>query len=316
MSHHTTAYGEASHDHGFLSTPDSVQREEANRRRAIQAIVGSSLGLLVTSALELLVVAFSGSVALLSDALHNLGDVFTTVGVYFGFRASRKPPTPRFPYGFGRAEDLAGIVVVMAIWGSAVLAALESYNKLISGRGTSHLAWGMVAALIGIVGNRLVARYKLNVGREIKSAPLIVDARHSWLDAVSSAGALIGLLGVAAGFRAADPIAGFAISLFIVRIGLEATRDVVFRLMDAQDEALAEAVRGVASELLEDEASVRDVRIRWLGRQVEVRLVVRLAGDTSLRDATRTARELDAVVKHRIPDTREILVTVEAQPNR
>ncbi len=165
-------------------------QDEANRRRAMRAIVVSSLGLLVTSAFELFITVLSGSVALLSDALHNLGDVFTTVGVYFGFRASRKQPTSRYPYGYGRAEDLAGIVILLAIWTSAGLAGWQSYDKLVSGRGTTHLTLGMAAATIGIVGNQLVARYKGRVGREIKSAPLIVDARHSWLDAIASAGAL------------------------------------------------------------------------------------------------------------------------------
>src|SRR5438309_1626464 len=184
----------------------------------MRAIVVSSLGLLATSAFELFITVLSGSVALLADGLHNLGDVFTTVGVYFGFRASRKAPTRRYPYGYGRAEDLAGILIVAAIWGSAVLAAIQSYEKLRSGRGTTHLTLGMVAAVVGIIGNQLVARYKERVGRAIKSAPLIVDARHSWLDAIASLGALIGLIGVALGFPQADPLAGFAITILIVHI--------------------------------------------------------------------------------------------------
>jgi divalent metal cation (Fe/Co/Zn/Cd) transporter len=94
----------------------------------------------------------------------SLGDVFTTIGVYFGFRASRKPTTGRYPYGYGRAEDLAGIVILLAIWTSAGLAVWQSYDKLVSGRGTTHLTLGMLAAAIGIVGNQLVARYKLRGG--------------------------------------------------------------------------------------------------------------------------------------------------------
>src|SRR3989442_5176325 len=216
-------------------------RDEFNRRRAMKAIVTSSLGLLATSAFELYITILSGSVALLSDALHNLGDVFTTVGVYFGFRASRKQPTARYPSGYGRAEDLAGIVILLAIWTSAGLAGWQSYSKFVSGRGTTHLTLGMLAAGIGIVGNQLVARYKLRVGRAIKSAPLIVDARHSWLDAIAFAGALAGLIGVAAGLRLADPVAGFAITVLIIHIGIDATRDVAAPLMDSSDEDGTEA---------------------------------------------------------------------------
>src|SRR2546428_11094896 len=187
---------------------DPSGRDDSNRRRAMRAIVVSSFGLLLTSAFEISVTVLSGSVALLSDALHNLGDVFTTVGVYFGFRASRKQPTRRYPYGYGRAEDLTGIVIVIAIWSSAALAGWQSYDKLVSGRGTTRLTLGMVAAVVGIVGNQLLARYKLAGGRAIKSAPLLVDARHSMLDAIASAGALAGLIGVALRVPVADPIAG------------------------------------------------------------------------------------------------------------
>jgi len=282
-------------------------QDEANRRRAMRAIVVSSLGLLATSTFELFITVLSGSVALLSDALHNLGDVFTTVGVYFGFRASKKQPTPRYPYGYGRAEDLGGIIILLAIWTSARLAGWQSYDKLVSGRGTTHLTLGMIAAGIGIIGNQLVARYKGRVGRAIKSAPLIVDARHSWLDAVASAGALAGLIGVAAGLRVADPIAGFAITVLIIHIGIDATKDVASRLMDENDEEIAEAIRAVAAQT-SGVLEVSDVRARWLGREVEARVLVRLPATMGLEQAHDVAHRIQQAVRARVPDVREVLV--------
>ena len=273
----------------------------------MRAIVVSSVGLSLTSSFELAVTVLSGSVALLSDAIHNLGDVFTTVGVYFGFRLSRRSGTTRYPYGFGRAEDLAGIVILVAIWSSAVLAGWQSYGKLVSGRGTSHLTLGMVAAVIGIVGNQLVARYKLHVGRAIKSAPLLVDARHSWLDAIASAGALAGLIGVAAGARIADPIAGFAITLLILHIGVDATRDVARRLMDENDELMAQEITRVAASI-PGVIGVDDVRARWLGRQAEARLRVRVPADTVFTDAHEVAHRVHDAVRREVPDVREVVV--------
>ncbi len=289
----------------------SSGQDEANRRRAMRAIVVSSFGLLATSAFELFITVLSGSVALLSDALHNLGDVFTTVGVYFGFRASRRQPTGRYPYGYGRAEDLAGIVILLAIWTSAGLAGWQSYDKLVSGRGTTHLTLGMLAAAIGIVGNQLVARYKLRVGRAIKSAPLIVDARHSWLDAVASAGALVGLIGVALGLRVADPIAGFAITLLIIHIGIDATKEVASRLMDENDEEVAEAIRAVAAQV-PGVVEVSDVRARWLGREVEARVLVRLSATMAFVQAHDVSHRVQETVRAQVPDVREVLV--EAAP--
>ena len=286
---------------------DPSGRDESNRRQAMRAIVVSSFGLLLTSAFEISVTVLSGSVALLSDALHNLGDVFTTVGVYFGFRASRKQPTRRYPYGYGRAEDLTGVIIVIAIWSSAALAGWQSYDKLVSGRGTTHLTLGMVAAAVGIVGNQVVARYKLSVGRAIKSAPLIVDARHSMLDAIASAGALAGLIGVALGLRVADPIAGLAITVLIVHIGIDATRDVASRLMDANDEELTEAVRAAATGV-DSVLEVGDVRVRWLGRQAEVRLIVRLPASIPLAQAHDVAHQVQETVLRAVPDIREVMV--------
>src|SRR5713101_4982198 len=193
------------------------------------------------------------------------------------------------------------------IWGSAVLAAIQSYDKLRSGRGTTHLTLGMLAAFIGIVGNQLVARYKGRVGREIRSAPLIVDARHSWLDAIASFGALVGLIGVALGFRQADPLAGFAITVLIVRIGIEATHDVVARLMDVNDGELAGEVARVV-RTIPGVSSVSDVRIRWLGRQAEMRLVIHVAATMPITEAHELAHRVQERLRVEHPDAREIMV--------
>jgi cation diffusion facilitator family transporter len=166
---------------------DRMERRQANR-----AVAVSAAGLALTGLIELVIAVLSGSVALLGDALHNLSDVSTSALVFVGFRASRKRATERYPYGYERAEDLAGIGVAAVIWVSAVVAGAESVAKLLRHGATHHVGWGIAAAVVGIAGNQLVARYKLVVGRRIQSATMIADAKHSWLDALSSAGALLG----------------------------------------------------------------------------------------------------------------------------
>jgi cation diffusion facilitator family transporter len=171
--------------------PLSTTRDDAtDRRQANQAVAVSAAGLAVTGAIELLIALFTGSVGLLGDALHNLSDVSTSAVVFVGFRISRRVPTERYPYGYERAEDLVGIGIAVVIWASAALAAAESTHKIISHGGTGHVGAGIAGAAIGIIGNQAVARYKLRIGRRINSAALVADARHSWLDALSSAGAL------------------------------------------------------------------------------------------------------------------------------
>ncbi len=289
-----------------------LTRDQKHRAKAMRAILISSGGLTLTSLFELAVAIVSGSVALLSDSLHNLGDVFTTVGIYFGFRMSRREATSRFPYGFGRAEDLAGVVVVAAIWISAVVAFYQSYEKLVSGAPTTELTLGMVAAVAGIVGNQLVARYKSRVGREINSSPLIVDAKHSLIDSAASAGALVGLLGVALGFPWADPLAGFAIGLLIVHIGIDATTQVAKRLMDANDEDVVRTVRTAATSV-SGVGQVGEVRARWLGREIEVRLAVELAPQLALREANAICAKIERDVRAEIEDVRDVIVLVRCR---
>jgi Co/Zn/Cd efflux system component len=204
-----------------VATDDAGERRQANRAVAI-----SALGLAVTGLVELSIALVSGSVALLGDALHNLSDVSTSALVFVGFRASRRLPTERYPYGYERAEDLAGIGVALVIWGSALVAGFESVNKLLRHGSTGHVGWGIAAAAVGIAGNQLAARYKLTVGRRIRSATMVADAKHSWLDALSSAGAMLGLTGVAVGWAWADAVAGIVVTGFICHVGWEVTADI------------------------------------------------------------------------------------------
>ena len=208
--------------------PLPVRRDDREeRRQANRAIAVSAAGLAATGLVELLIAVLTGSVGLLGDAIHNLSDVSTSAVVFLGFRLSRRGPTQRYPYGWDRAEDLAGIGIAIVIWASAAFAGLESVRKLLHHGSTAHVGIGIVGAVLGIAGNQLVARYKLTTGRRIKSATLIADARHSWLDALSSAGALAGLIAVAAGQPWGDPVAGIAVTLFICHVGYEVTTDVV-----------------------------------------------------------------------------------------
>src|SRR5216684_2994293 len=204
--------------------------DTGDRRQANRAIGASALGLAATGLIELLLAVLTGSVGLLGDAIHNLSDVSTSAVVFLGFRLSRRPPTERYPYGLERAEDLAGIGIAVVIWASAAFAGVESIRKFLEHGQTAHVGAGIVGALIGILGNQVVARYKLVVGRRINSGTLIADARHSWLDALSSAGALAGLIAVALGQPWGDPFAGLAVTAFICHVGYQVTADVARRL--------------------------------------------------------------------------------------
>ena len=271
---------------GVAETHPAIHDEAAHRRDANRAVAASAIGLGLTGAIELVLALVTHSVALLGDALHNLSDVSTSAVVFLGFRVSKKEPSERYPYGYERAEDLAGLGVALVIWLSAVFAGYESYRKLVGHTGTGHLSIGMAGAVLGIVGNQAVARYKARVGKRIQSTTLQVDAKHSSLDALSSLGALIGLILVATGRRWGDPVAGFAVTLFIVHVGYEVTKEMAHHLMDGVDPADMAAARSAALGV----AGVRDVLVRgrWLGRSLLLEVEGQVDDGVSLAGAELT----------------------------
>jgi cation diffusion facilitator family transporter len=251
---------------------------------ANRAVAVSAVGLGLTGAIELAIALVTGSVGLLGDALHNLSDVSTSAVVFFGFWMSKRAATPRYPYGFQRAEDLAGLGVALVIWISGLVAGYESVLKLLNGAGTRNLALGIGAAAIGIAGNLLVSRYKHQIGVRIHSSSLIADARHSRLDALSSVGAMVGLFLVALGFPIGDPIAGLAVTVLIMHVGLEVTREVLHHLLDGIEPELVESIAAVARSAPKVD-EVLQARGRWTGRVVRVELDLRLAEAATVVDA-------------------------------
>jgi cation diffusion facilitator family transporter len=278
--------------------------EAAHRQAANRAVAVSALGLAVTGGIELALALFTGSVALLGDALHNLADVSTSAVVFIGFRVSKRPPSRAYPYGYERAEDLAGLGIALVIWSSAVFAGYESYAKLVSHAGTAHLGVGMCAAVLGMVGNFAVSRYKAHVARRIQSVTMAAEAKHSWLDMISSLGALVGLVGVALGYRWADPLAGCAVTLFICHVGYEVTEQVVHHLMDGVDPEQLSAAEAAVRQL----PGVREVRVRgrWMGRSLRLDVEGELHDDISLASASAMARQVEDAVHAAVAEARAV----------
>lgn len=284
---------------------ESAPRDEAEHRQAAnRAVAVSAVGLALTGLIELALALFTGSVALLGDALHNLSDVSTSAVVFLGFRISKRPPTARYPYGFERAEDLAGLGVALVIWGSAVFAGIESYRKLVGHGHTTSVYLGMGGAVLGIAGNQIVARYKQGVGQRIHSATLVADAKHSWLDALSSAGALAGLALVAAGYRWGDPIAGFAVTLFILHVGWEVTGEMLHHLMDGVDEERLETVSEAA--LTVPGVISANVRGRWTGRSLTVEINGTIELGLTIADSDMIGAAVTQAVKSAVEEVRYV----------
>ena len=246
---------------------DSVDSALESSERGIRALKVSLVALLATAVLQGVVVAFSGSVALLADTVHNLSDAGTAVPLWIAFWLGRRPANRRYTYGYGRAEDLAGLFVVLMIAASAVVAGWEAVRRLLDPAPVHNLWWVVAAGLIGFAGNELVAMYRIRVGRDIGSAALVADGLHARTDGMTSLAVVAGAAGVAAGFPLADPLVGLAIMVAILFVLRSAVRDVFARLMDAVDPALLDAAETalVGTSGVE---SVTRVRMRWIGHRL------------------------------------------------
>ena len=252
------------HSHDASDQIDSRLESTAAGRRALLI---SLVGLGVTAVLQAGVVVLSGSVALLGDTLHNLADALTAVPLLVAFTLARRPPNNRYTYGYGRAEDLGGLFVIAMIALSSVLAAYEAINRLLHPQQVSYLWAVAIAGVIGFLGNEIVARYRIRVGRRIGSAALVADGLHARTDGFTSLPVLLGAGGVALGWRWADPVVGLGITVAILGVLRSAVKQVGARLMDAVDPALVDqATAAIAS--VNGVEEIRELRIRWIGHSL------------------------------------------------
>jgi cation diffusion facilitator family transporter len=285
------------HKHDSAGSIDSALESS---ERGIRALWVSLVGLGATAVLQLVVALASGSVALLNDTFHNFADAFTALPLWLAFSLGRRLPSDRYPYGYGRAEDLAGGAVVAMIALSAVIAAWEAIDRLLHPQDVRYLGAVVVASIAGFAGNELVAQYRIRVGRAIGSAALVADGLHARTDGISSLGVLAGALGVAAGFERADAVAGLVIAALIVSVLRQAAGDVLARLMDAVDPALTDKARRVLSGVdgVED---VGELRIRWIGHRLHAEAEITVDGDLPLSDAHRITEAARHRLLHDVP---------------
>jgi cation diffusion facilitator family transporter len=258
----------------------------------------SILGL--TALIQLVVVLFSGSVALLGDTIHNAADALTALPLGVAFVVGRRVATRRYTYGYGRAEDLAGIAIVLTIAVSSGLAAYEAVDRLLNPRDVSHLWAVAVAALVGFVGNEWVARYRIGTGRRIGSAVLVADGLHARTDGFTSLAVLLGAGGVAIGWRWADPVVGLLITVAILMVLRDAAREVYRRLMDAVDPKLVDDAERALRQV-EGVQGVGRVRMRWIGHGLRAETDIVVDPGLTVVQAHAIATQAEHALIHAVP---------------
>ncbi|MCK6371237.1 MAG: cation diffusion facilitator family transporter [Gammaproteobacteria bacterium] len=302
-------------DEGHGHTHGVIDPSIATTERGIWAIKWSFIGLAITAVVQMFVVWLSGSVALLADTIHNVGDAATAIPLYVAFWFARRRPTEKFTYGYGRVEDLAGVIVVALILFSAIVAGYQAIDRLINPQEIGFLAAVAAAGVIGFLGNEAVAVFRIRVGREIQSAALIADGYHARVDGLTSLAVVLGAIGVWLGFPLADPLVGLIITVMIFGIVWQSTKAVFSRMLDGvEPEVLAELRH--AAEHIEGVAGLDNVRARWVGHRLHAEADLIVDPSMAVRDgAAIAARVREAAMRHLPALSALRLAYAEAGPN-
>ncbi|MDJ1132278.1 cation diffusion facilitator family transporter [Streptomyces iconiensis] len=299
------------HSHESTAKVDAALESSARGMRALWV----SLAVLgVTALAQAVIVVLSGSVALLGDTVHNAADALTAVPLGIAFVLGRRAATRRFTYGYGRAEDLAGIVIVATIAASALFAAWTAVDRLLNPREMQHLWVVAAAAVVGFAGNEWVARYRTRVGREIGSAALVADGLHARTDGYTSLAVLLSAGGAALGWPLADPIVGLLITAAILFVLRDAAREVFRRVLDAIDPALVDTAEA-ALRTVPGVREVGELRLRWIGHRLRAEVAIVVDGRLTVRAGHQVAVEAEHALLHAVPKLTAAHIHADAAPD-
>lgn len=303
-------FGGLVHSHSHSEEGGAAGRYIEESGRGIQALKISLVGLGVTAIFQLVIVFLSGSAALFADTVHNFSDALTAIPLWIAFVIGRRVANKQYTYGYGRAEDLAGLFVVLMIFLSAGIALYESIYKLLNPEPLSNLGWVVAAAIIGFIGNEAVAWYRIKVGNEIGSAALVADGQHARVDGLTSLAVLVGAIGVWLGFPQADPIVGLLITGAILFILKDTALTMYRRMMDAIEPELITKITKQAEEVPGVE-HVTNVRGRWLGHKLYTELTLEVDGNLTTSASHALGEEVRHRLYHYFPRLGEAIIHVD-----
>lgn len=298
--------GHSHDDHAPLAADPAFNANEEGIRTVWLALAALTL----TSIIQVVIVTLSGSVALLADTVHNIGDSLNSIPLLIAFYLARRTATRRYTYGFGRAEDVAGIFIVLSIAVSAGVVFWESFQKLLNPQPMQNIGWVAAAAIVGFIGNEAVALLQIRAGRRIGSDAMIADGLHARIDGLTSLAVLLAVGGTLIGLPILDPLIGLLIGVAILFITRDAAGRIWYRLMDAVDPALVSQMEHYAGQV-EGVKQVARLRVRWVGHQLFAEMTLVVDEHLSLVESHQIAEQARAALRRAVPHLAEITVHVD-----
>ncbi len=299
-----TKEDEHGHSHGTIDATIFTSQQ------GLHAVMTSSVILFTGSIFQIIVVLLSGSVSLLSDTIHNFGDGATAIPLSIAFILGRKKPTDRFNYGYGKAEDLAGVTILIFMLASAFYAAYVSINRLFHPYVSTHLWVVVIASLVGFGINEGAALFRIRVGKEIKSEALIADGKHAQMDGITSLAVIIGAIGTYLGFPIVDPIVGLFITALILHTVWESAGPVFTRLLDGVDPEIAKQVRHAIEEVSEVK-DIQGIHVRWLGHTLSVEVTICVDPTLTVAQGHAIAEKVHGELHEHFPHLAHVAVHVD-----
>ena len=299
-------------DNTHNHTHGTIDSTLLTTERGIWAVKRSLIGLGATALFQAVIVFFSGSVALLADTIHNIADAGTAIPLWIAFALARRPPSRHVAYGYGRVEDVAGVMIVSTILLSAALTGYESVYRLLHPQAVEHLLAVAIASVIGFAGNEMVALFRIRVGKQIHSAALVADGYHAHIDALTSLGVLISAASIWFGYPLADPILALLITVTILGIVWQSGKAIFTRLLDGFDPEVNEEI----TRALNQAPGVRDiteVRLRWSGHQLHAEVNLCVDDRLSVTEGHAIAVEARQLLLHALPYLSSVNIHVDPE---
>ncbi len=266
---------------------------------------------IILSAIKFVAGVVANSGAMISDAIHSASDVFSTIIVMIGVKLSAKEEDADHPYGHERLECVAAIILAMLLLLTGIFIGYESVQKILSAE-TEELAvpgtLAIVAAVVSIIAKEMMFWYTRHFAKLIHSEALMADAWHHHSDALSSVGALIGIVGARMGLPVLDPVAGLFICFFIAKAAFDIFRDAVEKMVDHNcDAALENALREKILSYSEIH-SIDLMKTREFGNRVYIELEVSVDGNLPLIEAHEIAENLHDDIEKNFPSVKHIMI--------
>ena len=248
------------------------------------------------------------SVALIADAIHSGMDVFSSFVAFLGIKAAKKPVDEKHPYGYYRAESLAGFVITGLVAFSGIVIVYEGVNQFFKPQAVIFTFWAIGLMIGSCVVNEGMARLKFHYGRKYESLSLVADAEHSRVDVISSLGVLIGLILIKY-FIYADAIIAILIGLYIIWESIKLGKEVTDSLLDVSNKNIENRIKKICSV---HKVETSEVKTRKIGAFNFAEIKIKLPLKLKVENVQKITETLEERLLTNIPELKQIVISIEA----